>query len=179
MSVKVTVPGVEEGRASEVQTTEPGTGTRLKITGTLTAIGGFCGAGVGVALTYLGNVISGYPISPTLGIYAWNAGVMGAIGAILGPPLAWSLLRSVPLWRTLVEPAAAGLGATVLAMLFAPPLFPLVVPVAVTCAALRLRWEYRNVETQDQRSESDVAFPGGSSAGPDTRDAVGSSERTS
>ena len=155
MNAEVSVPGVEEETALEVRAAQPSTGTRLKITGTLAAIGGICGIGAGVALTYLGNVISGYPIPPTLGIYAWNASIMGAIGATLGPPLAWSMLHHVPLWRTLVEPAAAAVGASVLAMLFAPPVFPLAVPAAVTAAALRLRWEYRNAEADALPGRSD------------------------
>ena len=37
--------------------------------------------------------------------FAFDAAAFGAaIGAVLGPALAWSLLRRVPLWRVVVEP---------------------------------------------------------------------------
>ena len=121
--------------------------TKLKITGALAVIGGVCGGVAGAILTYFGNVISGYPIPPTLGIYAWNSGIIAAIGATLGPPMAWSMLRTVPLWRALAEPAAAALVGSVLAMLFAPSLFVASVPLAAFAAALRLRWEYRDVQS--------------------------------
>jgi MFS family permease len=127
-------------------TPRPSLLTKLKITGVLGVIGGVCGGVAGAILTYLGNAISGYPIPPTLGIYAWNSGIIAAIGATLGPPVAWSMLRTVPLWRALAEPAAAALVASVLAMLFAPSLFVASVPLAAFAAALRLRWEYRDVE---------------------------------
>lgn len=121
--------------------------TRLKITSLLAGLGAASGAGAGVILTYLGNVISGYPIPPDAGIYVSNAGIMATIGGVLGPPLAWSLLRNVPLWRALAEPAGAAVLASVGTILIAPSLFVPAVPVAVTAAALRLRWEYRGEDS--------------------------------
>lgn len=140
----------------EQETPPPRLATRLKITATLAVIGGVSGGVAGTILTYLGNVISGYSVSPTLGIYTWNAGIIGALGATLGPPLAWSMLRAVPLWRALVEPAAAALVGSVLAMIFSPSLFVAAVPLAAFAAALRLRWEYRDVErlTSPESSEA-------------------------
>jgi len=131
----------------ERDTPDPSLPTKLKITGALAVIGGVCGGVAGTILTYLGNVISGYPIPPTVGVYAWNAGIIAAIGATLGPPMAWSMLRSVPLWRALAEPAAAALAGSVLAMMFAPSLFVASVPLAAFAAVLRLRWEYKEVES--------------------------------
>lgn len=128
---------------AEIKTERPPIFASVKVTGILGAIGGICGAAVGAALTYLGNVISGYPIPPDLGIYAWNAGIMGLIGATLGPPVAWTMLREVPLWRVLAEPAAVGLGASVVSMLVAPSLFAGIVPLAIGASVLRLRHEYK------------------------------------
>lgn len=153
MSGELTVPEVQ-GDPKE-STPGPGSWTGLKITVALGAIGGVCGVGVGIALTHLGNVISGYPIPPSADIYAWNAAWMGAIGAVFGPPMVWSMLRRVPLWRTLVEPAVAALGASVLSMLFAPALFVASIPLAVTGAALRLRWVYRDRRPQVLESGGD------------------------
>jgi len=61
---------------------------RFKINSALAGLGAMGGAASGLVLTYLGNVISGYPITPTLGVYGWNAGIMAGLGAVLGPPLA-------------------------------------------------------------------------------------------
>jgi hypothetical protein len=120
----------------------------FKISAVLAAIGGACGAVAGLLITYLGNVISGYPIPPTAGIYAWNAGIIAALGATLGPPMVWAMLRAVPLWRALAEPAAAALLGGVLAMVFVPSLFVAAVPLSIFAAAVRLRWEYRDDESR-------------------------------
>jgi hypothetical protein len=117
--------------------------TRLKITGTLAAIGGVCGAVAGGALTYLGHVVTGYPGPVELGIYLGNAGIMAVIGGTVAPFLAWSVLRTVPLWRAIAEPSAAALGVGMLTMSFAPSLFGVVEPIAILGAILRLRREFR------------------------------------
>ena len=166
VSVELTALELEDD--PKQNTARPSLWTGLKITGALAAIGGVCGVGVGIVLTYLGNVISGYPIPPSVGIYAWNAGWIGGIGAVFGPPMVWSMLRRVPLWRTLVEPAAAALGASVLSMLFAPALFVVSVPLAVTGAALRLRWVYRDRGPEALESGDD----GTALAAPPTQKAV-------
>ena len=157
MNADVTVPGVDGGHGDERGTAGPSIRTGVKITAALAAIGGVCGAGVGIALTYLGNVISGYPIPPSVGIYAWNASIMAGIGATLGPPMAWSLLRAVPLWRTLLEPAVAAVVASALTMRFAPGFFVAAVPLSVTAAALRLRWAYRDADRKSLSSGDDAA----------------------
>ena len=69
---------------------------------------------------------------------------MAGFGAVFGPPLAWIMLRRVPLWRTLTEPAIAGLLGSVVAMMFLPsPLFPIAVPGAIFASAGRLAYVYR------------------------------------
>ena len=70
---------------------------KLKITSTLAGIGAASGALAAVVLTFLGNLISGSPISPGVITYSWNVGVFAVVGAVFGPPLAWSMLRRVPL----------------------------------------------------------------------------------
>ena len=135
---------------------------RLKITSALASLGALGGAVSGVALTYLGNVISGYSVTPGLGVYAWNAGIMAGLGAVFGPPLAWIMLRRVPLWRTLTEPAIAGLLGSVVAMMFLPePLFPIAVPGAIFASAGRLAFVYR--EKGPKTSVEGLAPPEGPS----------------
>ena len=117
---------------------------KLKITSTLAGIGAASGALAAVGLTFLGNLISGSPITPGVITYSWNVGVFAVTGAIFGPPLAWSMLRRVPLWRTLTEPALAGVIGSVIAMVAAPGLFPLIVLAAIFASALRLSYVYRD-----------------------------------
>ena len=117
---------------------------RLKITSALAGLGAMGGAVSGLVLTYLGNVISGYPITPSLGVYAWNAGIMAGLGAVFGPPLVWTMLRRVPLWRTFAEPALAGIVGSGVAMFLPPPLFPIIVPGAIFASAGCLAYVYRD-----------------------------------
>jgi len=132
-----TLPANESSRGGEGL-------VRLKITAALAGLGRLGGAVSGVVLTCLGNIISGYPVTPGIGVYAWNVGIMAALGAVFGPPLAWTVLRRVPLWRTLLEPAVAGILASVGVMVFLPePLFPLLVPAAIFAAAGRLAFIHR------------------------------------
>lgn len=144
MTTEVTIPDAEGGDVTAQDAARPNLPIHLKITAGLVAMGGVCGAGAGIALTYLGHVISGYQVPLTLGVYEWNASIMAVIGATLGPPMVWTMLRRVPLWRTLLEPAVAAVAASALSMLFAPALFVLAVPAAVTGAALRLQRAYRD-----------------------------------
>jgi hypothetical protein len=116
---------------------------KFKITSTLAGIGALSGAVAALVLTFLGNVISGYPIKPGASVYAWNVGVFAILGAVLGPPLVWSMLRRVPLWRTLTEPALAGVIGSVVAMVTAPALFAVIVPAAILGSAWRLQHVYR------------------------------------
>ena len=117
---------------------------RFKITSTLAGIGAASGAVAAVVLTFLGNIISGYPLKPGVITYSWNVGVFAVFGAVFGPPLAWSMLRRVPLWRSLTEPAVAGVIGSVVAMVAAPALFPVIVPAAIVVSAWRLNRAYRD-----------------------------------
>ena len=114
---------------------------KLKVTSTLAGIGAASGALAAVVLTFLGNLI--FPTSAGVITYSWNMGVFAVFGAVFGPPLAWSMLRRVPLWRTLTEPALGGVIGTVIAMVAVPGLFPLIVPAAIVASAWRLNYVYR------------------------------------
>ena len=117
---------------------------RLSVTSALAGIGAVSGAVAAVVLTFLGNVLAGSPIMPGVIRYSWNVGVFAVCGAVFGPPLAWSMLRRVPLWRTLTEPAIGGVIGTLIAMVAAPALFPVIVPVAILAPAWRLNHVYRD-----------------------------------
>jgi hypothetical protein len=77
-------------------------------------------------------------------VYRWNIGVFATLGMVFGPMLAWTMLRSVPLWPTMAEPALAGLAGTLIAFVFAPVLFPVLAPVAILLSAWRLERVYRH-----------------------------------
>ena len=137
--------------------------TRAKITATLTPFGAGAGIATGVALTYFGNVISGYPIKPPLDTYLWHASLFGILGALVGPPLVWNAMRRVPLWRAVVEPAAAALFGAVAAMVISPALF---IPFVVTGglgAVWRLNRVYREPDAFDLEPAMLESAPEGSS----------------
>ena len=136
-------------------TTEATASSKFKVTALLGGLCGIAGATAGVALTYLGNVISGYPISPSLGIYVSNSLIMAGVGASVGPPLAWSLLRTVPIWRVVVETAAGGLLAGIISMLFLPSFFVAAIPLGVVAAALRLRSAHAGPDLEEVGSARD------------------------
>lgn len=115
---------------------------RWKLTLVLSALGAVGGALAAVVLTYAGNRIAGAPWLPTVDVYIWNARIFAVIGAVASPALAWGMLRSVPLWRAVAEPAAAALAGTVLSIAVAPSLFALITPAAVIGALWRLGIRY-------------------------------------
>jgi hypothetical protein len=67
------------------------------------------------------------------------------VGAVGTPVLTWLLMRRVPLWRAILEPAVGGVLGTLLALatisLFHPPLLvqPLCMLGGIGIAALRLQ----------------------------------------
>ena len=115
---------------------------KLRVTALLSALGAVAGAVAGVALTFLGNVISGYPLLPPLEVYLANSAYVAVAGAVLAPPIAWSTLRAVPLWRAALETAAGGVLGGALSMLFAPGLFVFAIPAGIGLAAGRLSLSY-------------------------------------
>jgi hypothetical protein len=82
----------------------------LRINLLLVVLGAVGGALAAIPLTSLGKVLAGAPEPATMANYLWNMRVLGVMGALFGPVLAWSSLRLVPLWRATLEPA---LGAVV------------------------------------------------------------------
>ncbi len=115
-----------------------------RVTLFLAGIGAICGAVAAVFLTFLGNLISGSPSPPGLAVYAWNAQVFALFFAVISPVLAWTMLRRVPLWRAVAEPALGGIVGTVAAGLISPALFPIIAPASILAAALRLHHAFRD-----------------------------------
>jgi hypothetical protein len=118
-----------------------------KITALLAGLGVIGGAAAAVILTLLGNLISGAPRPAPLAVYVWNVWIFAIVGGVFTPMFAWGMLRNVPIWRIVAEPAAAGVVSTVACMLFAPALFPVLGPGAMLGAMFRLSSRYREAAT--------------------------------
>jgi len=118
-------------------------GQGWRVTLFVAAIGAIGGALAAVILTILGNILSGAAQAPGMVVYFWNVGVFAVLGAVFSPILAWSLLRRVPLWRAVAEPALGGILGTVIAILVAPSLFPVIVPLTILASVWRLNRSYR------------------------------------
>jgi hypothetical protein len=113
-----------------------------KITAVLAALGVVGGAVAAIVLTYLGRIISGAPQPASLRQYIWNIRIFATVGGVFTPIFAWGMLRNVPIWRIVVEPAIAGIASTVVCMLFVPTLFPVIAPSAMLAAMVRLNSRY-------------------------------------
>jgi predicted Na+-dependent transporter len=109
----------------------------------LVIAGAVAGAVIGVVVTYLGKIVSGAPPA-TLANYVINARVFAVVGAVFTPVVVWSGLQRVPLWRTVLEPLAAGIvGAAIGVALGSGILFLVLIPVGIGGAATRLALSHR------------------------------------
>jgi hypothetical protein len=123
---------------------------RLQVTALLSALGAVVGAVTAVALSFFATVVAQATIP--VGHVEYHYGPFGfAVVAAIGTPLlSWLLMRRVPLWRAIGEPAMGGVVGTLLALstvpLFRAPLLvqPLCVLAGIGVAALRLRHVYSN-----------------------------------
>lgn len=108
------------------------------------AIGGaLAGAAFGIALTRLGKIVAGAPPA-TLANYAWNAIVFGGLAGVVSPLVAWSVMRRVPLWRTVIEPLTYAVAGGGVAVLVGTPALLLVLPPAgLVLGFVGLRRRYR------------------------------------
>ncbi len=124
-------------------------GAIAKVTGIVAALGAVGGA-IG------GAIISGFVSLPRLwtelvimppfwAILVYTSFWGAAAGIVLGPILAWTLLRRAPLWRAVTETAlATAIGVGVVFALSAPfAAFVGALTLAPLAAALRLRHEVR------------------------------------
>lgn len=128
---------------AKIRYIDPARPTRRWITAGLTFAGAVAGAVVGLALTVLGKIVGGAPPAD-LANYLWNAGVFGAMGAVIAPTVSWAVLRRAPLWRVITEPLLASVaGAALGVLLGSPTLFLLLTPAAGAAAVARLHLIYR------------------------------------
>ena len=120
-------------------------GSRLWVTAFLALSGGAVGALTAIVLSILGTVVANATLPS--GHVEYHFGPLGfaLAGAVGTPVLSWLLMRRVPLWRAVAEPAVGGILGTLLALASIPfvplPVLaqPLLVLAGIGGAALRLR----------------------------------------
>ena len=112
------------------------------VTGSLALLGAIAGAVVGlVVLAGLGLALEG----SLLGVrdLAIGAGVGALCGAVFGPLVSWTLLRSVPIGRAVIETSVgAAIGAAIAATARVPSFLALlgIALAGAVAAAIRLRF---------------------------------------
>lgn len=127
----------------------------VRITLLLAVLGAVVGALAAIPLTWVGKVLSGAPPAD-LANYLWNIRALGIMGALFGPLLAWSSLRTVPLWRAALEPAVgAVIGAALGMMTGSGELFVLGTATGIALPAWRLNRVYRELPRLDTATASE------------------------
>jgi hypothetical protein len=125
---------------------------KLAVTGFIALLGGLAGA-VGGALSMLAiTMLTG--LGSADAVFFGVAGMIGfAHGVVLGPSLAWLLLRKVPLWRAIGEPAvvASAVASVVIVAGFSLYAASAGALGAAALAALRLRAASRKGESSARR----------------------------
>ena len=111
-------------------------------------VGGLCGL-LTIAPLAVGQFLHPYTderfADSLLQLAAVGFGAGGIAGAVLGPTIAWSALRHVPLWRLVLEPAIGTVAGSVIAWTilmvrgYGRPYYLLLPVVGMFVAALRLR----------------------------------------
>ena len=117
----------ERGTLLPMALLNPHYATRRYLKVGLILAGALAGAAFGLLLTRLGKLVTGAE-DATLANYVWNAGVFGLVAAVVSPIVSWTSLRSVPLWRTIVEPLAWAASGGLAAVVMGVPALILVLP---------------------------------------------------
>jgi hypothetical protein len=125
-------------------------GRRLRVTALLSASGAVVGAATAVALSFLATSVAQATMSGGDRVeYYFGPLGFAIVGALGTPLLTWLLMRRVPLWRAIAEPAVGGVLGTLVALAAIPlvsaPILlqPLCVLTGVVGAAFRLRYAHR------------------------------------
>jgi hypothetical protein len=124
---------------------------RLLVTGVLATIGAAVGAATAPLLSVLATTVANLSLQAGTVGYSFDPTGFAVVGAIGIPALAWLLMRRVPLWRAVLEPAVGGALGLLLALASIPivelPLIfqPLLILAGTVGAALRLRHAHQLV----------------------------------
>ena len=126
-------------------------GRRLRVTALLSASGAVVGAVTAVALSFLATSVAQATMPAGRVEYYFGPLSFAVVGAIGTPLLTWLLMRRVPLWRAIGEPAIGGVLGTLVALAAIPlvsaPILlqPLCVLTGIAGAAFRLRYAHRSL----------------------------------
>ena len=124
---------------------------RIYVTALLSVCGAAIGAITAPVLSFLATAVAQATLPTGRVEYFYGSLEFAIVGAIGTPVLAWLLMRRVPLWRAISEPAVGGVLGTLISLgvipLLHPPLLvqPLCVLAGIVGAAARLRRAHRNV----------------------------------
>src|SRR5437870_1474322 len=99
-------------------------GTRARVTALLAASGAAVGAVTSVALSFLATVVAQATLPSGHVEYHYGALEFALVGAIGTPLISWILMRRVPLWRAVTEPAVGGVLGTLVALASIPLIHP-------------------------------------------------------
>ena len=124
----------------------------IAVTAGLSVVGFILGAALGALIFGAANAVAA-GVLPTFRLPVLNAAMgCGALGLVLAPLAAWTLMRHVPLWRALGETALGTALGGILGYLVPPGSWPFPFPfvpplllalVGFVVAALRLRLTHR------------------------------------
>ena len=127
-------------------------GRRAQVTALLATAGALVGAATASVLSLLGTAVANATLSNGHVVYHYGPFQFAIVGALGTPIISWLLMRRVPLWRAVTEPALGGIVGTVLALAAIPfvsvsiLLQPTLVLGGIVGAAIRLRSTYRGHE---------------------------------
>ena len=123
---------------------------RFYVSALLSTLGAAVGAIAAPLLSFLATAVAQASLPTGRVAYFFDPVEFAVVGAIGIPMLAWLLMRRVPLWRAITEPAIGGALGLLVALasipLLNPPLVvqPLLVLAGTVGAALRLRHTHRS-----------------------------------
>ncbi|HEY4320741.1 MAG TPA: hypothetical protein VGM77_06115 [Gemmatimonadales bacterium] len=138
---------------------DPHLATRRRLKVGLIVAGALAGALFGVVLTRLGKIVAGAPPA-TMANYLWNATVFGVMAGILSPLMTWSVLRRVPLWRTIIEPLVwASAAAAAVVVVGVPVLILILPPVGLAIGFVNLERRYRGATLYVVAERADPELP--------------------
>ena len=120
----------------------------LHVTLLLIGFGAVAGALLAL-LVYIAFIPISDPLHSTRGEWlVWALRTGTAVGAVVGPVAAWTLMRHVPLWRAILETAVGALLGFATGIFFVPEHYVLAAVAGAMFAALRLRLSRRNKSAQ-------------------------------
>lgn len=121
---------------------------RFGLTLLIAGLGAAGGALTALAMNLLSSVAAGEAGVAGYVRYHFNVAALSVIGATVAPVVSWAMLRTVPIWRAVVQPSAAALAAGAVCMVLAPSSYVVAIPAAAALASLHLHRRYPATRTE-------------------------------